>query len=148
MFLCKKCQKKFKEATQTLIEEQAIDCCPHCENVEFEECEEFEKEFHKRLVRDRVPQNLKHQKIRYEASKITDKTQMSILLMENLEELITDLKRGYSAEILADMIEHIIAIGGINRLAWEDIMQHRRRKLERYGAFQHGVYLLWTEKRI
>ena len=144
---CNGCSQIFTEPKKRNVGNQEVECCPHCDSLSFESEELKPKTYHKKLVRDKVLNNLRLQGIKYEAIKIEDIKKMHILLLETLSEDVECLKKGFSADGLADIIETVVALGGINKLAFEDIMQYRRKKLEKLGSYQHGCYLMWTEEK-
>lgn len=146
MLKCTECSNVFDKPVVSEVLNQITEGCPSCNSNSFvEHNEDEDKTFHRKLVRDKVLNRLRDQKIKYEATKITDKNQMHILLLETLFEDVEMIKNSFSFEGLGDILETIIALAGINKLAFEDLMNVRRKKFDKLGGYQHGCYLIWTK---
>lgn len=102
-----------------------------------------------KLVRDRVPEELSRESMRYETQKVTGESYQQALLEKLVEEANEALEAGHSVDKLlvelADLLEVIESVGEAYDIDVADMFQMKAVRRAEMGGFDKGVVLLWTQ---
>ena len=89
-----------------------------------------------KLIRDRIPEIMDAEGVRYEVVELDDAGFHAALLAKVLEE----------AEEIADLYEVLDALLASEGIAASTVADVRRRRREERGGFERRFELMWTER--
>ena len=107
-----------------------------------------------KLVRDKVPEELKQSGTKVSSYKLSREEYLSCLkdkLIEESEELLEAVNSSENVSLegvleeLADLIEVVLAIGSYYGLSAIDVDKRRSIKKDKSGIFREGVYVQHVE---
>ena len=101
-----------------------------------------------KIVRDKVPQILSDQDIIFVRKNLSHEDTISALkekLMEEAQEVKEAQNKEDLREEIADTVEVVESLIAHSGLTWDEIMQARKIKNEKRGAFQDAVYISTVE---
>lgn len=108
-----------------------------------------DREFHKKLVRDKIPQIIKEAGDEYETRVMGKKEFRKRLrekLVEEAQELLNASKKDLKDE-LADVLQVIKSIAEFEGIGFEKVEQERKEKEKKRGSFKDRIFLNWSTKQ-
>jgi predicted house-cleaning noncanonical NTP pyrophosphatase (MazG superfamily) len=107
------------------------------------------KYFHKKLIRDRIPENIKitgdECKIRVLGEAEYEK-ELKTKLVEESKELI-EAPREELLNELADVLELIKSIASYYKIKFSKIERFQQEKRKRRGGFKKKLFLIWSTRK-
>jgi predicted house-cleaning noncanonical NTP pyrophosphatase (MazG superfamily) len=111
--------------------------------------------FHYKIVRDRIPEILTQEGIQYELCLKVGKTCPRQLLLDKLQEEVEEYKEAVGKGIqgaldgsvlaeLADILEVVYALAGIDQISVDALEYARVEKLRSKGGYDNRTYLVKT----
>ena len=94
-----------------------------------------------KLVRDRIPEIIHREGKTCIVRKIQDVVELQTLLERKLDEEIREYLAARNAEELADILEVVFALGERMGVSNDALLDLRKRKAEKRGGFQEGLFL-------
>ena len=107
-----------------------------------------ERNYHKKLVRDNIPQAIKEKGEECEY-RIMDEDEYITALRKKLLEEAQEASSATPDELLgelADVLQVIKDLGAMNGITFEQIENSRASKEERLGGFNDKIFLEWSSK--
>lgn len=105
-----------------------------------------EKEFHNKLVRDKIPQIIEEAGHEYEI-RILSEEEFKEKVREKLVEEAKELLNAENDELvneLADVLQLIESIAEIEGIEIKDVVEKRKKKEEKRGSFRKRIFLIWS----
>jgi predicted house-cleaning noncanonical NTP pyrophosphatase (MazG superfamily) len=107
------------------------------------------KIFHRKLVRDKIPEIIKSSgdtclAITLDNSKF--ELELKKKLIEESVEVMESSKEELTGE-LADVLEIIYSLIDLNKIKIEDVESQRKSKKEKRGGFDKRIFLEWSDKK-
>ena len=99
-----------------------------------------------KLVRDKIPDIIKHNDGKKAVIKILDKKEYLIELNKKLQEELSEYLVSEDIEELADLEEVLRAILELKQVSYEEFEKIRLSKVEKRGSFKDRIYLVGTEE--
>jgi predicted house-cleaning noncanonical NTP pyrophosphatase (MazG superfamily) len=106
------------------------------------------KIFHKKLIRDKIPEIIKNSGNTYQIRTLND-LEFEVELKRKLIEESVEVSKASKEELieeLADVLEVIYGLVDFNKINLEDIENKRKIKKEKRGGFDKKIFLDWSEK--
>jgi predicted house-cleaning noncanonical NTP pyrophosphatase (MazG superfamily) len=103
---------------------------------------------HDKLIRDRIPELLEADGVRYEVTEVDDAAFRAALLVklgEEAAEVATADARGERVKELADLLEVIDTLMVVEGTGWDEVRSVQRERREARGGFARRLALRWTE---
>lgn len=94
-----------------------------------------------KLVRDKIPEIIESSG-RACHYRIASDDEYKHLLIEKLDEEVTEYKESGSLEELADILEVLIALSNINNCSESDLLYFNHKKREERGGFDNKIVLM------
>jgi len=106
------------------------------------------KYYHRKLVRDKVPQYIEKRKEEYEAMTLKKRDHKQLLRKKLLEESteVANAEENNLINELADVLQVIKSIADFENISFERIERKRVDKEKIFGAFKKGIFLVWSNK--
>ncbi len=106
------------------------------------------KYYHRKLVRDEIPQKIEKIKQEYEATTLKKRDHRKLLRKKLIEESTEAANAGKSNLIneLADVLQVIKSIADFENISFKKIEKERENKEKKVGAFKKGIFLIWSSK--
>lgn len=103
---------------------------------------------YEKLIRDRIPELMDADGVRYEVDVLDDHAFRAALLAK-LEEEATEARaaegRTERVKELADVLEVFEALLASEGIEWDDVRAVQRSRRETRGGFERRLWLRWTE---
>lgn len=106
------------------------------------------KYYHRKLVRDRIPEIIESKGGSYKAKLLNTKEFRRFLrkkLAEEAKELVGARKNELVNE-LADVLQLIKSIAELESIPFKSIESKRKKKEKKVGAFKKQIFLVWSDK--
>lgn len=106
------------------------------------------KFYHKKLIRDKIPQIIKANKGKYEVRIMNEdefNRELKKKLIEEAKEVIGVEKDELSKE-LADVLELIKSIAESENISFDLIEQKQKQRRKERGGFKKRLFLIWSDK--
>jgi predicted house-cleaning noncanonical NTP pyrophosphatase (MazG superfamily) len=106
------------------------------------------KIFHKKLVRDKIPEIIKNSGNTYQ-TRILNDLEFEVELKRKLIEESVEVSKASKEELieeLADVLEIVYGLADFNKINLEDVENKRKIKKEKRGGFDKKIFLDWSEK--
>jgi predicted house-cleaning noncanonical NTP pyrophosphatase (MazG superfamily) len=106
------------------------------------------KVYHRKLVRDKIPQIIEACKEQFE-TRILDKDEFEFELKKKLVEEAKELQEcdeGGLKNELCDVLELIKSIAKHYNIPFKEIQSQQRIKREKGGTFKKRVFLIWSSR--
>lgn len=106
------------------------------------------KFYHKKLIRDKIPQIIKANKGKYEVRIMAEdefNRELKKKLIEEAKEVIGIEKDELSKE-LADVLELIKSIAESENISFDLIEQKQKQRRKERGGFKKRLFLIWSDK--
>lgn len=107
------------------------------------------KHFHKKLVRDKIPEIIKKRGGECEHFVLNDKEFRKLLkekLVEESKEVVSANRKELVNE-LADVLQLVKSLGEAYKIPFSDIEKYRKSKGKKAGTFKKRIFLVWSDKR-
>jgi len=108
------------------------------------------KKVHNKLIRDKIPEILKTNKIKFKVSKLNDKQFSKALKNKLLEETI-ELKDAKTKDELlnelADVQEVFETILKNNKISLKDVVKKQQKKRAERGGFDKKIFLKYVDEK-
>lgn len=104
------------------------------------------KFYHKKLIRDKIPELIEANKDKYEVRVMDDdefKRELKRKLIEEAKE-VKGAKRSELLKELADVLELIKSIAESEDISFEVIEKKRRQRRKERGGFKKRLFLIWS----
>jgi predicted house-cleaning noncanonical NTP pyrophosphatase (MazG superfamily) len=108
----------------------------------------MKKYFHKKLVRDKIPEIIEANHDHYESRILNDKD-FEVELKKKLIEEAKELQEASDEKILgelADVLELIKSIAVKKGFKFSDVEEKQRVKKEKRGGFEKKIFLEWSDQ--
>ncbi len=108
----------------------------------------MEKFYHKKLIRDKIPEIIKANNGKYELrvmEKDEFRKELKKKLVEESKELIEAEKSELGKE-LADVLEIIKSIAESENISFELIEEKQEQRRQERGGFKKRLFLIWSDK--
>lgn len=108
-----------------------------------------DKKYHKKLIRDRIPEIIESMGGGYETRKLDDeefKKRLREKLVEEANELV-GANRDELEEELADVLQVVRSLSEAEGVDFKSIEKKRKEKKEKRGAFEKKLFLIWSTRR-
>jgi predicted house-cleaning noncanonical NTP pyrophosphatase (MazG superfamily) len=105
------------------------------------------KYYHKKLIRDKIPEIIKAHGGEFELRKMSNKEfekELKRKLIEETKELIGTSKHGMINE-LADVLEIIKSLSDHYKIDFKSIEKYQKDKRLKRGGFKKKLYLVWSD---
>lgn len=106
------------------------------------------KMYHRKLVRDKIPNRIEKNGGTYEVIELRGSdlhTKVLDKIVEEARELHTATDRTHTISELADLFEIIEKFMELEDISNEEVDATRRKKLETHGKFDLDLELIWTQ---
>jgi predicted house-cleaning noncanonical NTP pyrophosphatase (MazG superfamily) len=106
----------------------------------------MKKYFHKKLVRDRIPEIIKANSGEFELKNINDEEfeiELKKKLLEETQELVSASKENVLNE-LADVLEVIKSLATHYKIPFSKVERCRVDKRKKRGGFKKKLFLVWS----
>jgi predicted house-cleaning noncanonical NTP pyrophosphatase (MazG superfamily) len=107
------------------------------------------KVFHRKLIRDRIPEHIESQGEKYEVRVMEKKEfeeELKKKLVEEAKELIKAPKKELLNE-LADVLELIKSIAKHYKIDFKLVEEKQVKKRKERGGFKKRLFLIWSSRR-
>lgn len=104
--------------------------------------------YHKKLIRDKIPQIIEANKGKYEIRVMNDnefKRELKKKLVEEAKEL-KGTKKSELLKELADVLELINSIAESENISFEIIEKKQKQRRKERGGFKKRLFLVWSDK--
>jgi predicted house-cleaning noncanonical NTP pyrophosphatase (MazG superfamily) len=104
------------------------------------------KIFHKKLIRDRIPEVIEANNGEYETRILQDEEfekELRNKLVEEAQEVIQAEEEGLKNE-LADILELVKSIALHHGIRFNEIEKYQKEKREKRGGFKRKIFLIWS----
>ena len=108
----------------------------------------MEKFYHKKLIRDKIPEIIEADDGKYEVRVMEEdefKKELRQKLIEEGEEVIKAEKSKLGKE-LADVLELIKSIAESEDISFELVEEKQKQRREERGGFKKKLFLVWSNK--
>ena len=108
----------------------------------------MKKFYHKKLIRDKIPEIIEANNGKYELRVIEEdefKKELKKKLIEEVKEVIRAEKSELRKE-LADVLELIKSIGESEDINFELIEEKQKQRREERGGFKKKLFLIWSDQ--
>jgi len=108
----------------------------------------MEKFYHRKLIRDRIPEIIEGDNGRYELRVMEEgefRKELRKKLLEESKEVIGAEKKELVKE-LADVLELIKSIAESENINFEVLEEKNRQQREKRGSFKKRLFLIWSSK--
>jgi predicted house-cleaning noncanonical NTP pyrophosphatase (MazG superfamily) len=108
----------------------------------------MKKYFHKKLIRDKIPEIIDANNGHYE-TRILDDTEYEVELKRKLVEEAKELQGAGKEEIigeLADVLELVKSITAQNGIEFSVVEEKQVNKKEKRGGFDKKIFLEWSDQ--
>lgn len=109
----------------------------------------MKKYFHKKLIRDRIPEIIEANKGHYEM-RVLDEMEFEKELKKKLVEEAKELQNADDEEIvseLADVLELVKSIADQKGIKFVDVEEKQINKKEKRGGFEKKLFLEWSDQK-
>lgn len=106
------------------------------------------KYYHKKLVRDKIPEIIESKDELYEAKKLKNKEyrkQLRKKLVEEAMELVSAPKKELLKE-LSDVLQLVKSITEFEKVSLKKVESLRKKREKERGAFKKRIFLIWSSK--
>ncbi len=104
---------------------------------------------YEKLIRDRIPELMDADGVRYEVAVLDDHAFRAALLAK-LEEEAAEARAAAGREErvkeLADVLEVLEAVLAAEGIEWDEVRTAQQARREARGGFERRLWLRWTEK--
>lgn len=104
--------------------------------------------YHKKLVRDKIPQFIKANKGKYKV-RVMDEDEFKKELKNKLIEEAKEVKRAKKGELLkelADVLELIKSIAESENINFKLIEKKQKQRRKERGGFKKRLFLIWSDR--
>ena len=108
-----------------------------------------QREYHKKLVRDKIPEIIKANNHEYETKVLSKKEferELKKKLLEEAKELVKAPKKELINE-LSDILELIKSIASHYKIDFQKVEKYQIEKREKRGGFKKKLFLIWSTKQ-
>jgi len=108
----------------------------------------MEKFYHKKLIRDKIPEIIEANNGKYESRVMEEdefKKELKKKLIEEGKEVI-EAEEGELVKELADVLELIKSIGESQDISFKSIEEKQKQRREERGGFRKKLFLVWSNK--
>ncbi len=108
----------------------------------------MKKYYHKKLIRDRIPEIIKSNKGKYETKVLNDnefETELKKKLLEEVKELIS-AKSGEELNELADVLEIVKSLASHYKISFNELQKYQLEKRRKRGGFKKKLFLIWSDR--
>lgn len=107
------------------------------------------KIFHKKLIRDKIPEIIEETGSEYQ-TRILGNEEFEVELKKKLVEESVEVLNSSKEELikeLADVLEIIYNLADFNKIKMKDVENQRKSKKEKRGGFDKKIFLEWSNKK-
>ena len=108
----------------------------------------MEKFYHRKLIRDRIPEIIKTNNGKYELRVMEEdefKKELKKKLIEEVKEVIETEKNELAKE-LADVLELIKSIAESENIRFQFIEKKQEQRRKERGGFKKKLFLIWSDR--
>ena len=108
----------------------------------------MKKYYHRKLVRDKIPETIKANGGKFEIKSIEDKEfeiELKKKLLEEVNELIS-AKKGEELNELADVLEITKSLAAHFKISFNNLQKYQLEKRQKRGAFKKKLFLIWSDQ--
>lgn len=109
----------------------------------------MKKFYHKKLIRDRIPQIIEDNNGKYKVRKLDEKEYQSELRRKLLEEA-EEAKEADTDELLkelSDVLQVIKSIAEVNDIEFNKVEAKQKERRQSRGAFKNKLFLVWSNQK-
>ena len=108
----------------------------------------MEKFYHKKLIRDKIPEIIKANNGKYELRVMEEyefKKELKKKLIEEVKEVI-EAEKSELAKELADVLELIKSIAESENISFEFVEEKQEQRRKERGGFKKKLFLVWSDR--
>lgn len=108
----------------------------------------MKKYYHKKLIRDKIPEIIKANEGKYEIRILDDKEfekELKNKLLEEVNELVS-AKKGEELNELADILEITKSLSSHFKISFNKLQKYQLEKRRKRGGFKKKIFLIWSDQ--
>jgi predicted house-cleaning noncanonical NTP pyrophosphatase (MazG superfamily) len=108
----------------------------------------MKKYYHKKLIRDRIPEIIESNKGKYETIVLNDsefEAELKKKLLEEVNELLS-AKNGEELNELADVLEIVKSLSSHYKISFNELQKYQLEKRRKRGGFKKKLFLIWSDQ--
>jgi predicted house-cleaning noncanonical NTP pyrophosphatase (MazG superfamily) len=108
----------------------------------------MKKYYHKKLIRDQIPEIIESNKGKYETRVLNDsefESELKKKLLEEVNELLS-AKKGEELNELADVLEITKALASHYKISFDKLQKYQLEKRRKRGGFKKKLFLIWSDQ--
>jgi len=108
----------------------------------------MKKYYHKKLIRDKIPEVIKSNGGKYEIRSLDNEefeTELKNKLLEEVKELIS-AKKGEEQNELADVLEITKSLSSHYKISFSNLQKYQLEKRRKRGGFKKKLFLIWSDQ--